>query len=302
MSLFRHIQFLKMQIVETKRLLDLVIDHPMMSFGYKEKLNQLNKELIELPQTDYEPKVQLMFSGNAVIGSQGIKSTFISKALSPFQEMVKTQVSLVRFGNVAKRGQAKHTTKTELYLTSLPVGSFGVELTQLENHNLFDSHDVSTAMKEVITLIADTAIDDVTFEKSIENVPKRNLNNLKKFLKEVTDENSILKMECNELGFEIGTEKVHEAYNRVSSTIDEENEIIIEGIFRGLLLDSGRFEFQNEVGKKLSGFISESLTEEDLINYDRQFLNLNCTIHLKIHKTKFKTGNEKTEYELLEIK
>lgn len=302
MSLFRDIQFIKAQIVDTERLLELVIDHPLMSFGYKEKLNQLKKELEELPKVDFDPSVQLMFSGNAVIGSQGIKSAFVSKALAPFQEMVKTQVSLVRFGNVAKMGQAKNSTKTELYLTALPTGSFGVELSQLENKTLFDSQEISTAMKKVITLISETSIDDQTFENSIENVPKRNLTNLKKFLKEVTEENSILKMECNEVGFEINTEKVIEAYNRVSATNTDDKDDIINGIFRGLLLDSGRFEFQNQEGRKLSGFISEDLSEDELINYDKNFLNQNCELHLKIHKTTFKTGNEKIEYELLEIR
>lgn len=109
-------------------------------------------------------------------------------------------------------------------------------------------------------------------------------------------------MESSELGVELSKEQIVEAYQRVSLTVDEENEIIINGIFRGLLLDSGKFEIQDEEGKRISGFISEDLDEEQLIEYDKTFLNTNCIIHLRIHKTKFKTGNEKTDYELLEIK
>lgn len=302
MSLYRKIQSIKAQIVDTQRLLEMVLDHPLMSEGLAERLNQLKQELEKLPKESFEPRIQLLFSGNAVVGSQGIKSTFVSKTLTPFQEMVKTQVALVRFGKVGKRGQAKKGANTELYLTALPVGSFGVELSQLESNDLFDSMDVSKAMKDVMSLVVNSATDDETFEASIEQTPKRNLTNLKKFLQEISDENSVLKMESGEIGIELPKEKIVEAFQRVSATIDEETELIINGTFRGLLLDSGKFEIQDEEGKRISGFISQDIEEEQLVDYDKTFLNSNCIIHLKVHKTKFKTGNEKTDYELLEIR
>lgn len=302
MSLYRKIQSIKAQIVDTQRLLEMVLDHPLMSEGLAERLNQLKQELETLPKESFEPKIQLLFSGNAVVGSQGIKSTFVSKTLTPFQEMVKTQVALVRFGKVGKRGQAKKGANTDLYLTALPVGSFGVELSQLESNDLFDSMDVSKAMKDVMSLVVNSATDDETFEASIEQTPKRNLTNLKKFLQEISDENSVLKMESGELGIELPKEKIIEAFQRVSATIDEETELIINGTFRGLLLDSGKFEIQDEEGKRISGFISQDIEEEQLVDYDKTFLNSNCIIHLRVHKTKFKTGNEKTDYELLKIR
>lgn len=301
MSLFRKIQSIKAQIVDTERLLEMVLDHPLMSEGLSERLSLLKQELDILPKESFEPKIQLLFSGNAVVGSQGIKSTFVSKTLTPFQKMVKTQVALVRFGKVGKRGKAKKGANTELYLTALPVGSFGVELSQLESNDLFDSMDVSKAIKDVMTLVANAATDDETFETSIEQTPKRNLTNLKKFLQEITDENSILKMVSGELGIELPKEKIVEAFQRVSATVDEETELTINGIFRGLLLDSGKFEIQDEEGKRISGYISEEIEEEQLVEYDKTFLNSKCIIYLRVHKTKFKTGNEKTDYELLEI-
>ena len=183
----------------------------------------------------------------------------------------------------------------------MPTGSFGIELSQLENNDLFDAQDVANAMKQVMILVSNTAEDDSTFEKAIENTPKRNLTSLKKFLEEISEEKSVVKMECGELGIEISQDKVQEAYQRVIETFDEENEVFVSGIFRGLLLDSGKFEFQDEEGHKKSGFISEELIEEELIKYDQEFLNIPCRIHLQLHRTKFKTGNEKMAFELLGI-
>lgn len=302
MNLYRKTEQLKAEILDTERMLEMVIDHPLMAEGFKEKINELKGELEKIPKEAFEPRVQLLFSGSSVIGSQGIKSSFVAKTVNPFQEMVKTQAALVRFGRVGKRGRAKKGASTDLYLTALPVGSFGVELSQLETTDLFDSIDVSNALKQVIRIVESSATDDETFETIISEVPKRNLSNLRKLLEEVAENNSILKMESNEIGIQLSEQKVKEAFLRVAVTIDVENEFVLNGVFRGILLDSGRFEIQDDNGKKLSGFISPELSEEELISYDQNFLNEECQIILKEHKTTFKTGNEKIEYELLEIK
>ncbi|HFK5553947.1 TPA: hypothetical protein ACGZ9Q_002005 [Elizabethkingia anophelis] len=303
MSLYRKIQSIKAQIIDTERLLEIVHGHPLMSEGLEDKLRTLKSELESLPKESFETSLQLLFSGNAVYGSQGIKSTFVSKIITPIQGMIKTQLAIVKYGKVGNRGKTKKKANTDLFLTALPTGSFGIELSQIDNneHDLFDTIDTSEAIKSVMNLIANTAKDDETFESTIEKMPKRNLKNLKKFLQEIAEENSILKMESGELAIELSKEKVIEASHRVSSTTEVENEIIINGIFRGLLLDSGKFEIQNENGNRLSGFISEDLSEEQLIEYDKLFLNTDCTIHLKVHLTRFVTGNEKTDYELIEI-
>lgn len=297
----RKSDFLKSQILDTEKLLRLVGDNRFMSVGLKEKLDTLKKELIDLENAPAEAKVQLLFSGNAVVGSEGIKSTFVSKTISPFQEMVKTQTALLKFGRVGKRGQARNSSVSDLYLTALPIGSFGVELTQLETKDLFDSSDVSSAISDIMTLVENSATDDQSFEKIVENIPSRNLTNLRKFLEEISEEKSTLRMESGEQVVELTSQKVREAYDRVSQVTSESEEIFISGIFRGLLLDSGRFEVQDETGQKISGFINEEISEEQLVYYDQNYVNKPCRLHIKMHKTTFKTGFSRTEYELLEI-
>ncbi|TWR30370.1 hypothetical protein FPZ43_05360 [Mucilaginibacter pallidiroseus] len=301
MSLFRERNSIKSQIIDTEKMLELVKDHPLMSISLTERLTLLKNKLSEISADIIEPSITLLFSGNAVRGSVGIKSSFVSKILLPFQEIVKTQSALVRFGNVARRGQAKSSPYTELFLSSLPVGSFGIELRKLDSQDLFAEIDVAYAMKEVIQLIKDTSESDEKFEKVLSKTPKRNLSNLKKFLKEVSNEQSFLEMESGELHAEISKESVTAAYFRVAEAIDSEEEIQIEGILRGFLLDSWKFEIQDSNGKHISGSISDDLSEAELIEFDQRFLNNDCKLHLRKFTTKFKTGNENEEYELLGI-
>lgn len=300
MSLYRQIENIKAQIVDAERLLAVVGGHPFMSVGLEEKLSELRFKLNHLPIVSSEPRIKLLFSGGAVVGSRGIKSNFISKTITPFQEMVKTQFAFVRFGIVGKRGQAKNAQNTELYLTSLPTGSFGVELCQLKGNDLFAEMDVATAIKQVIGLVVDAASSDEIFEQSLAKVPSRNLANLKRFLHEIMMEDSMLKMESGDVGIEIPMEQIKQAYDRVASATNEESELVLKGTLRGLLLDSERFEFQDEFGAKLSGSISPEISEEQLSHY-KALINEECTVHLLLSVTKFKTGNDKSEYELLEI-
>jgi hypothetical protein len=301
MSIFSEIERIKAQILDTERMLKLVDEHPIMSDSLKDKLNSLKERLLNFPKNLIEPKIRLLFSGNAVKGSIGIKSRFVSKTMKPIQELIKTQTALVRFGGVGNRGQAKNSANSELYLTALPTGSFGVELSQLEHNDLFDEEDVSNAIKQVVELIEASTVSDEEFEKAIENTPKRNLANLKSFLKTVSDANSILKLETGSFGVSISENEVKEGFERVNATTNQEDEIFISGILRGILLDSGKFEIMTLESNLINGIINPEITEEQLIEYDRNFLNKECRVHLMIHKTTFITGREKTSYELIEI-
>lgn len=301
MSVFSEIQRIKSQILDTQRVLKLVDEHPTMSYSIEDKLNTLKQKLANFPKDVMEPKIRLLFSGDAVKGSLGIKSKFVSKTMKPIQELIKTQTALVRFGTFGHRGQAKNSANSELYLTALPTGSFGIELSQLEHNDLFDEEEVSKAIKEVGKLIEASTESDEEFEKAIENTPKRNLANLKAFLKTVSDANSILKLETGSFGISILEDEIKEGYKRVNATDNQEDEIFVDGLLRGILLDSGKFEIITEDGKSINGIINPDISEEQLIEYDREYLNKECLIHLSVYKTTFITGREKISYELLEI-
>jgi hypothetical protein len=95
--------------------------------------------------------------------------------------------------------------------------------------------------------------------------------------------------------------EIRDGYERVNSTDNEEDEIFVNGILRGFLLDSGKFEIITEEGNPITGIIYPEIPEEQLIEYDKKYLNKKCRIHLLVHKTTFITGREKISYELVEI-
>lgn len=298
MSVVSQKKFLQAQISEIEYLLSLAKDDVLMSFGLEQKKEELQEELLQLPETVKESKVTLLFSGKAVVGSKGIKAKFITDAIKPFQELIKTQSALVRYGKVGKRGKSKNTKHSELYLTALPRGSFGVELSQLETDDIFSEEEVGEAIVQVMDLIESSVKSNEAFEEVISNTPIRNLNNLKTFFKVIDKEKSILKMESGSKEIDISEENIHQAYERVNAAVKEDQDIFENGVLRGAMLETVRFQFVSEEGYRYSGLVSPDISEDTI----SEFLNKSCFVHMKKTLTRFISGNEKTTYELLEIK
>ena len=301
MSVHDKIQELKCQIQETIKLLSLVDGHPIMAPSLRERLSMLEDELATLPKDMQESKITLLFSGGAVVGSKGIKSDFVSKTIKPLQELIKTQTALVKFGCVGQRGKAKNSAISELYLTALPTGSFGYELSLLEPSDLFDEEDVSKSIKAVIKIIQDTAKDDTSYQQAVGDMSKRSFNNLTSFYKEVYTENSILKLDSGTIHVELTENDIKDGYFRISSTKQEDSPLIINGTFKGILLDSGKFEIVNEEGILIRGDVDDSLDIDILTEYNKEYTNEKCIVHLQEHLTIFNEQKRKLKYILLKI-
>lgn len=301
MRVNREVEQIKAQIIDTERMLELAANHPVMSQSFISKLRSLRRKLETFNGHQVGATVKFLFSGSAVIGSLGIKSSFASKVLRPIQELVKTQTALVRFGAVGERGQARDSSISQLYLTSLPHGSFGLELSHMGSNDMFAEGDVKEGISQVVNLIEASASSDDAFEAAIENTPKRNIENLKVFLKHVSDENSFLNVDVGESSLIMSSEEVKTAFHRVSETVNDQEEVFVIGTLRGILLDSSKFEIINAQGEQIHGIVNPDISDDQLIAYDREFLNASCRVHLIKHTTTFVTGVVKVSYELIEI-
>jgi hypothetical protein len=292
---------LSLQLQETERLLKLIGDHPIMSFSLLQKANEIRNQLELIPLDQKEAKIVLFFSGKPVIGSQGIDAQFAGKVLPPFQNMVKTDFAQRVHGKVGERGPSKKNNQSQLFITALPRGSFGIELTKLENQNLFDETELADTLVHLTNLIEASAKSDDDFAVALEDVPARTIKSLEDFLKIVTDEEAGVTIESGGTRCELSVEAARIAYDRVSATKTNEDTITIPGVLRGVMFDSWRFDFTSNEGKKLTGRFSEDLSEEEVQGFVK-YLNQNCSGSFQESKVVFKNGHERFRYELQSIK
>ena len=155
-TLREHRAFLQKERLELINLLESIGGHPYVSMAYKSKLEEVEKQIRELPPLGQkEARTTLYFSGGPVVGSEGIDSLFASNVLSPFQNMVMEDYSSrVNGRSNGKRGKVKNANESRLLLVGLPRGSFGLELVKAENETLLDEMQLGETLAYITELVA----------------------------------------------------------------------------------------------------------------------------------------------------
>src|SRR4051794_25700659 len=121
-------RFAARQILEVERLRTLASGHPIMEPLLRQREQELRGALSNQPTERPDARTVLFFSGKPVRGSAAIDAQFVAAVLNPFLEMVKSQYSTLKHGNVGERGPRRDDDEARLLLSGTPRGSFGLEL------------------------------------------------------------------------------------------------------------------------------------------------------------------------------
>jgi len=295
-------EFLKVQLLDTKRLQALAGEHPLMSVALKERARELMEAIGGLPLGDKEARTILFFSGEPVEGSVGIDASFAGRVLEPFQNMVMADYADRWHGVVGSRGRRFGEAQSRLLLTGLPRGSFGLELTRAENEELFEEGQLADTLAHVTKLVEAAARSDEDFAAELEETAPRVIQNLREFLEVVAKGKAGLRLETGDYRCTMDPVQANDAFNRVAGTITSEAPVEIPGVFKGVLLESWRFDFVTEDGHSIGGKIDENLTEEQVVDLNLRFFNKRCLASLLKTTVLFKNGRIRTTYILRGLK
>ena len=291
-------EFLKVQLLETRRLKKLAGDHPLMSVAFAEKEEELAEKLAALPLGNKEARTVLFFSGEPVRGSLGIDASFAGRVLEPFQSMVMADYSDRWHGTVGSRGRRHGEAESRLLLTGLPRGSVGLELTRAENDDLFEEGQLADTLAHVTRLVNAAARSDEDFAAELDETAPRVIQNLREFMEVIAKGKAGLRLESGDFRCTMNPAEAHEAFNRVSATITKPEEIEVSGVFKGVLLESWKFDFVTDEQFSIGGRIDDKLTEEQVVAMNRKFFNERCVASLLKTTVLFKNGRVKSTYTL----
>jgi hypothetical protein len=298
MTTRRQREFIKTQLIETERLLELTAGHPVMSYGLEQRKEELEDQLKELPLGAKEPRTVLFFSGEPVRGSLGIDAAFASRVLEPFQNMVVSDHAQRWNGTLGTRGRRRGEGESRLLLTGLPRGSFGLELSKADNDELFEEDQLADTLAHVTRLIDSAGRSDEDFATELDETSPRVLQNLREFLKVVSEGHAGLWVESGDYRCTLAPDQASDAFERVSATVTKDEEVEEQGTFRGLLLESWRFDFLNEAGHKISGRLDDDLTPDEASEMGRNFFGQRCIASLIKTTVLFNNGRVRTSYRL----
>jgi hypothetical protein len=289
-------EFLKVQLLDTQRLRDIAGQHPLMSVALQQKERELKEKIAALPLGNKEARTILFFSGEPVQGSIGIDASFAGRVLEPFQSMVMADYADRWHGVVGSRGRRPGEAQSRLLLIGLPRGSFGLELARADNDELFEEGQLADTLAHVTKLVEAAARSDEDFAAELDETAPRVIQNLREFLEVVAKGKAGLRLESGDFRCTMNPIEANDAFNRVAGTITNDEPIKIPGVFKGVLLESWKFDFVTNENHSVGGKIDENLSEEQVIALNRQFFNERCLASLVKTTVLFKNGRVRTTY------
>jgi hypothetical protein len=294
--------FLKVQLIDTQRLRDMVGQHPLMSAALEVRERELQDKIELLPLGNKEARTVLFFSGEPVQGSLGIDASFAGRVLEPFQNMVMADYADRWHGVVGSRGRRAGEAQSRLMLTGLPRGSFGLELTKADNDELFEEDQLADTLAHVTRLVEASARSDEDFATELDETAPRVIQNLRSFLEVIAKGNAGMRLESGDFRCTMNPIQASEAYNRVAGTITKDELIEVHGVFKGVLLESWKYDFVTVDNHSAGGKIDQNLTENDVIELNHKFFNAKCLASLLKTTVLFKNGRVRTTHVLTGLK
>lgn len=291
-------EFFKVQLLDTQRLRDIAGQHPLMSVALEERERELKEKIAALPLGNKEARTILFFSGEPVQGSVGIDASFAGRVLEPFQSMVMADYADRWHGVVGSRGRRPGEAQSRLLLTGLPRGSFGLELARADNDELFEEGQLADTLAHVTKLVEAAARSDEDFAAELDETAPRVIQNLREFLEVIAKGKAGLRLESGDFRCTMSPVEANDAFNRVAGTITNDELVKLPGVFKGVLLDSWKFDFVTNENHSVGGKIDENLTEEQVIALNRKFFNGRCLASLLKTTVLFKNGRVRTTHTL----
>lgn len=293
-----HRESLKVQLLDTERLIAAAEGHPLMTAALGERQRELQERIAALPLGGKEARTVLLFSGEPVQGSFGIDASFAGRVLEPFQSMVMAHYADRWHGVVGRRGRRTGEAQSRLLLTGLPRGSFGLELKRADNDELFEEDQLADTLAQVTRLVESAARSDEDFAVELNETAPRVVQNLRNFLETVAKGKAGLRLESGDFRCDLNPVQASEAFDRVSGTITKDEQVNIPGVLKGVLLESWKFDFLTDDGHRIGGKLDDNLTEQQVVELNRRFFNQPCVGAMLKSTVLFKNGRVRTTHVL----
>ena len=303
MTPVRQRERLQAELFSLNALLHSAPQDPLATPLMRSRVEEIEAEIRSLPApAKSRPEAELFFEDGPAIGSEGIEITFASDVLESYQNMVTNHYSAKVYGSLRRSGARRKEAETRLYLTALPRGSFGFQLSQPYTPELFAAQNMVVALSDISGLVEATAESDEAFEAALTSFDSRVFRPLKRFITTIHAGGGACRLLTGEKQTNLSVEKITAAYDRISAAVTDDEEITMSGTFGGFHAISGDFEFQPDVGRLIHGGLDEQLNDAKIAKLTQQFFQRRCIAKMTMTTVSSRTGNKKPTYELVDLK
>ena len=303
MTPFRQRETIQTELSALKVLLHSTPEDPFASPMLKDRIKELESSLAALdPHPSLTPEAEIFFEDGPAIGSEALEVTFTSHILDSYQNMLTNHYAAKHYGILRRSGRRRGEGDTKLYLTALPRGSFGLQLSQPRVQDFVAAQNLSAAMHEISGLVEATAKSDQAFEDSLNAFNPRVLKPLQRFIEALFTSKAACRVVTGDNETKLNLHQVEEAYKRVTSAKEREEVVDVPGVFGGVLTFSWEFDFQPDNGDLICGPLADEVDEETATNWNLHLTHTHTIAKLKRLTVSTRTGDKKSSYELIGLK
>ncbi|MES2697737.1 MAG: hypothetical protein V4773_30015 [Verrucomicrobiota bacterium] len=277
---------------------DEIFEKPLL----RTKIAAREQALIEIERNpSIAPEAELLLGGRGVVGSLGIDAKFAAQILESYQDMVSNHHGARLQPGMGDTGRRPGEQESKLFLTALPRGSFGLRLAQPQPHDFISAQQMSVVMDELTSLVDSAAGGDASFSQSVERFHPRVLVPLQRFLETLASRDASITLRSGSRQSTLVPEQVRAARTRVAATETVSGETTLQGIFRGVLLESWRFDFVPDGQLPISGALAESVAETEAQGMVR-LCNQRCEAVLNVIQYRTHGALSRPTYELKRLR
>jgi hypothetical protein len=297
MNSFRDRMQKSSELAGMRALLAEMPDDPLAKPLLRSRIEDFEAELGALDAAPATPSAELLFAGKPIYGSMGIDAKFAASVLSSFQNMLNNHHAASRHGSIGAQGRRLGEGESRLYLSALPRGSFGILLSQPQPEDFISATQVGEALEQITALVESAASGDAVFTEAVGNFHPRVLKPLNKFLYSLRTQDVSVTIRAGRKQSILDKDQVQNAYGRVSAAKSKTEEVTLSGIFKGVLLESWKFDFLPESGIPITGNLSKSVSEEQAKEMVKLFEKRSLA-SLSVTSIETRSGPSRPSYEL----
>jgi hypothetical protein len=246
-------------------------------------------------------RLDVWFSGRGVYGSQGISAVFMKETMQALLGMIQSSTR-DKVRKLKEKHRKASMPRGQFYVTALTHGSFGYELAYKdEQGSLFDDPAIVDSIRGTMSVIETATKGHLDMEQLINEQPIRMVSNLKDLFTTLKKQGSTLRMESGSRALMLDSTHVSQGYDNIClSDIIEKDEQVV-AVFKGALIESGKFEYTDVEGRLVRGHMSEDLSGEQIAALNRRYSGEECRLQLIKRIISYSNGRKKENVELTGI-
>ena len=297
------------EIDQLHGLLAEVADSEISCIQIRSRIKGLEGELqAETPTGEMFPRIEPTLPRAAVflvgesMNGQGIRAGLAGEVLNRYEKLFREQALHDERTTRKDDGHARRrrgTQEPSLLLTGTPRGSFGFEFSPIAlDHEMLALHGQS--LKNVATAVTSIADPAMNPDSISDHLPRGMLSHIVAFFKVLASNDLSIRFAFQDQApTTISADSIRNASSKLEQRVEIE-EMKVRGKPRGATMKSGHFDFVQDDGFTISGFLDEQMDDEDR----KQIINLNdhpADAIIELTTVTLLNGQKRREYILKQI-